>query len=274
LSEVREQVLEREFAWRERKEFGEVVSEAGPYFVEGDVAMEEFFEGGGFAVGDAAGNDEVEVAEVGGDVVGEAVGGDPPADVDTDGGEFFFGNIARRLDPDAGFAGDAVGGDAEVSGGADHGLFESADIPVNVAADGIEIEDGVANDLAGAVIGDVATAVGFAELDIFLAEDIFGGEKILLAGVAAEGENVGMLAEEEDVVDGAGFAGGDHALLEGVGVGPGEEANVANEKGCHEIGRITAIRNLSEDFSAKVTLRNEDESNCSVNKCCRVPLAS
>jgi len=140
------------------------------------------------------------------------------ADVDADGGEFFFGDIARRLDPDAGFAGDAVGADAEIGGGADHGFFEGADIPVNVAADGTEIQDGVADDLAWAMISDVAAAVGFAEFDIFLAEDIFGSEKIFLAGAAAEGQNVGMFAEEDDVVDGAGFAGGDDALLEGVGV--------------------------------------------------------
>jgi len=38
-----------------------------------------------------------------------------------------------------------------------------------------------------------------------------------------------MFAEQDDVVDGAGFAGGDDALLEGVGVGPGEEADVAND---------------------------------------------
>src|ERR1700720_4489593 len=111
-----------------------MVNEARLYFVEQNVAVEEFFEGGGFAVGDAAGNDEVEVAEVGGDVVGKAVGGDPATDVDADGGEFFFGDIARRLDPDAGFAGDAIGGDAEIGGGADHGFFERPDVPVNVAA--------------------------------------------------------------------------------------------------------------------------------------------
>jgi hypothetical protein len=89
---------------------------------------------------------------------------------------------------------------------------------VDVATDGIEVEDWVANDLAGAVIGDVAAAVGFSEFDIFLAKDTFGSEKISLAGVAAERENVGMLADEENVVDGAGFARGDDALLEGVGV--------------------------------------------------------
>src|SRR5882762_1539469 len=131
-----------------------MVNEARLCFVERDVAVEKFFEGGGFAVGDAAGNDEVEIAEVGGDVEGETVGGDPAADVDADGGEFFFGDIARRLDPNAGFAGDAVGADAEIGGGADHGFFEGADIPVNVAADGIEIQDGVTDDLAWAVISE------------------------------------------------------------------------------------------------------------------------
>jgi hypothetical protein len=80
------------------------------------------------------------------------------------------------------------------------------------------------------VVGDIAAAVGFAELDIFLTEDILGGYKIFLAGVAAEGEDVRMFAEEEDVVDGAGFAGGDDAPLEGVGVGPGEEAEIGDEK--------------------------------------------
>jgi hypothetical protein len=210
-----------------------MVNEARLSFAERNASVEEFFEGGGFAVGDATGNDEVEVAEVGGDVVGKAVGGDPATDVDADGGEFFFGDVARRLDPDAGFAGDAVGGDTEISGGADHGLFEGADVPVDVATDGIEIEDRIADDLAGAVIRYVAAAVGFAEFDIFLAEDVFGGEEIFLAGVAAEGEDVGMLAEEEDVVDGAGFARGDDALLEGVGIGPGEEAEVGDEEGIH-----------------------------------------
>jgi len=69
--------LGRNRAGGERKEFGEMVGQTRLCFVERDVAVEEFFEGGGFAVGDAAGNDEVEIAEVGGDVEGETVGGDP-----------------------------------------------------------------------------------------------------------------------------------------------------------------------------------------------------
>src|SRR5690242_14171339 len=120
-----------------------MVAEVRFDFVERDVAVEKFFEGGGFAVGDAAWNDEVEVAEVGGDIEGEAVGGDPSADVDADGRKLFFRNISGGLNPDAGLAWDAIGGDAEIGGGADHGLFQGADVPVNVAADQIEIEDGV-----------------------------------------------------------------------------------------------------------------------------------
>src|SRR5215469_18043282 len=104
--------------------------------------------------------------------------GDPAADVDTNGRELFLGDAARRLDPDAGFAGDAIGGDAEVGRGADHGFFQSADVPVNIAADAVEIENGIADDLAGAVIGDVAAAIRFAEFDAFLAEDVFRGKEI------------------------------------------------------------------------------------------------
>jgi hypothetical protein len=42
------------------------------------------------------------------------------------------------------------------------------DVPADVAAMFGEIEDGVADDLAGTVVGDVAAAVGFVEGDIYL----------------------------------------------------------------------------------------------------------
>src|SRR5579883_1844779 len=207
------------------------MSEGRADFVEGYIVMEEFFEGGGFAVGDATGNDEVEKAKIGGDVVGEAVGSDPAADVDTDGGEFLVGNVARRLDPDAGFAGNAIGGDAEIGGGANHGFFEGANVPVDIAAVAIEIEDGIADDLAWAVIGDIAAAIGFAEFDAFLTKDVLGSEKMFLVGAAAEGDDMRVFTEEENVVDEAGFAGGDEALLESVSGIPAGDSEVANEEG-------------------------------------------
>ena len=73
------------------EDFGQVVGEARLHFLGGNIAAEESFKGGSFAVGDAARNDEIEIAQVGRDVVGKAVGSHPAADVDADGGKFFLG---------------------------------------------------------------------------------------------------------------------------------------------------------------------------------------
>jgi len=145
----------------------------GFYFVQGDGALEEFFERGGFAVSNAARDDQIEVAQIGGDVVGEAVGSDPAADVDADGSEFFF--RGSGLDPDARFTRDAIRGNTEVGGGTDHRFFEGADIPANIAFDFVEIEDGITDDLAWTVICDVTAATGDVEFDFLLTKDVFGG---------------------------------------------------------------------------------------------------
>ena len=54
---------------------------------------------------------------------------------------------------------------AERRGGANHDFLELAHVPAHVAADLAELQDGIADDLAGAVIGDVAAAIGMMELD-------------------------------------------------------------------------------------------------------------
>ena len=89
-----------------------------------------------------------------------------------------------------------------------------------------KIQDGIADDLARAVVGDVSAAIGGVEFDVFLAKDMFGSEEISAVSVAAERDNVGMFAKEKDVVDSVGFSRGDKALLQGVGIrcrrsGPG-----------------------------------------------------
>ena len=50
-----------------------------------------------------------------------------------------------------------------------------SNVPANVAAMFGEIENRVADDLAGAVIGDVAAAVGGMEFDIHLPKDAICG---------------------------------------------------------------------------------------------------
>jgi hypothetical protein len=74
------------------------------------------------------------------------------------------------------------------------------------------------------VVGNVSAAIGGVKFDIFLAEDVFGSEKIRAIGVAPESDDVRMLAKQKDVVDGASFTGGNKTLLEGVRLSVGDEA--------------------------------------------------
>jgi hypothetical protein len=104
---------------------------------------------------------------------------------------------------------------------------------VNVSANTVQIEDRVANDLTGTVVGDIAAAVGLAELDSLLAQNMFRDKQILPAGVAAQGEYMRMLAENEDIVDHTRFARNDETLLEGVGGVPREKSEVSDEQRSH-----------------------------------------
>ena len=198
------------------------------------------FERGVGAVGDAAGDDPVEVAEVCGDVEGEAVRGDAAGDVDADGREFFLGDAAARDGPDAGATFDALRGDAEVVGGADEDVFKEADVvdraEMGAALAGevaAEVEDGIADELAGAVVGDVAAAVDLVDFDAFGRQEFVGGEDVAALGVAAEGEDGWMLEEDEGVGDGVGFACGDEFGLEAEAFGVGGAGEVEQVDKAH-----------------------------------------
>src|SRR6266566_2761928 len=129
-----------------------------------DAPVQQLFERGRLAVRNAAGDDEVEIAQVGGNIVGEPVRSDPPADVHANRGEF-FGSAARGSRPNAGFTRFAPGFDAELGGSADHRFFEHAHVPDHVPANLGKVQDRVADDLSRAVIGDVAAAIRSMELD-------------------------------------------------------------------------------------------------------------
>ena len=121
---------------------------------------------------------------------------------------------------------DARGCDFEIGCRANHGFFELLHVPADVATVFGEIEDGVADDLSGAVVGDVAAAVGFVEGDVHLGQQAVAGAEMFFFSVAAQGDDVGVLAEEQDVGDGASFAGFDELILERAGWGVGQEACV------------------------------------------------
>src|SRR4051794_31867335 len=90
--------------------------------------------------------------EVGRHVQRETMAGDPPRDADTDRRQLFV------PDPHPGQAFDSAGLDPVVCGGADENRFQIAYVAVNVAAERIQVDDRITNDLAGAVVGDVAAA--------------------------------------------------------------------------------------------------------------------
>ena len=184
----------------------------GDDFLDGgevEVVAELGVEGGDGALGggDAAGDDAGEVGEVGVYVEGEAVVSDPAADGDTEGGDF------ARADPNAGEAGAAGGDEAEGTDGVDEDLFEEAEVGVEVFAGG-EGDDRIADELAGAVVGDIAATVGFRDLDALGGET--GGvpdEVSFRAGAKADGEDGVMLGEDEGIADFAGEVLRDESLL-------------------------------------------------------------
>src|SRR5262245_22032377 len=111
------------------------------------------------ALGNTARHDQIEVVEIGRDVQREPVARNPSGDADAD---------RRKLvaaDPDAGESFDAPGVDAVVARWTNQYLFEVADVAVDVAAIRPEIHDGIADDLPGSVVGDVAAASGLVHLD-------------------------------------------------------------------------------------------------------------
>src|SRR5262245_7252820 len=87
--------------------------------------------------------------------------GDPAADADTDGRQFLLASFWS--DPHARQAGHATRLDAKARGGAHQRFFEIADISMDIAAIGPQVEDGIADELAWTVIRDVATAAGLVD---------------------------------------------------------------------------------------------------------------
>ena len=130
--------------------------------------------------------------------------------------------LSTHVDPDAG-GGVGVGvaerGDLELGESGDDDFFEEAHVGVEVEVVGVEVEDGVGDELAGAVEGDVAAAVGFDEFDAAGSEECGRGEEVLGGvGAAADGDDGGMLDEDDD----AGMVGvGEDLLVDGELLVPG-----------------------------------------------------
>ena len=124
-------------------------------------AAGELLERGHALVGDAAGNDQVEVIQV---------------VLTFSAKPWLVTHRAMRTPIAASFSspthapvspGNRAACDAERRRRPDQHLLEVANVAVDVAAIGLQVEDRIADELAGAVIRDVAAAAGLEDLDPF-----------------------------------------------------------------------------------------------------------
>lgn len=126
----------------------------------------------------------------------------------TDGGDLAV------LDPDAGRAGQTAGRQTELSQGVDEDLLEAAHIGDDVPPPVPQIENRVAHHLPRTVIGDVAAAVGFEKLDTGALEHLRARQQVLAPPVAAHGDHVRVLEQEQLVGDRAKLAASDQLGLQ------------------------------------------------------------
>jgi len=129
------------------------------------------------AVRDAAGDNELEIAKVRRDVQREAMRSDELRDVNADGSDLLFEDGAAGIGPDAGALADALRGHGKIFACKDERFFNEANeidrTEVWAALAGkisAEIEDGITDELAGAVVRDVTTALGLVNFDALARE--------------------------------------------------------------------------------------------------------
>jgi len=142
-----------------------------------------------------------------GEVEREAVVGDPAFYGDAD-----CGDLALAY-PDAGESGAAAGGEPERAHGVDEHLLKEAEVGVEVALR-VERHDGVADDLAGAVVSDVAAAAGLREGDAACRALCLAPKQVLLCARApSECEDGVVLGKNERVAYFARDSLGDECFL-------------------------------------------------------------
>ena len=219
------------------------------------------------AVGDAARHDQREVVRSVVTLQREAVAGDPARDADADGRQLLV------ADPDAGQSRDASARRCRNRRRPDQHLFEVAHVPVHVAAIGLEIDDRVADDLAGPVIGDVAAAPGLEHLDAARGQVVVGRENVRPAAVAAhaEREDGRMLDQQQQIADRAGAPLLDERALQRERVGVRHQAEAPDLEGSHRIrsiGRPADAARLGSSDARRSRCSASGLSGSQFSSCC------
>ena len=174
--------------------------------------------------------------------------GDAAGDVDAEGGD--FGVLAR---PHASQPGDALRWDFEIGAGADEDFFEAANVfddaerfaGCTVGGKSAQIEDGIGDELAGAVESNVAAAVALEDFNPALGKEFGRREDIFRFGIAAEGNDGRVLEKKNNVADAGFFAERDELFLQAErrGVIDGAELEDRDQKPGHGSSPISTDLN-------------------------------
>jgi hypothetical protein len=98
--------------------------------------------------------------------------------------------------------------DAELREQGDDGLFEAAEVEMQVAPMSFEGHDGVGHELAGSMPGDIAAALHLDHGDVASVEHVGGG-----APRASDRQGVAVLQQQDGIGDPPGDASGEQAEL-------------------------------------------------------------
>src|ERR1700737_54138 len=117
--------------------------------------------------------------------------------------------VVRSTRPNPGEACDTNGRDGKIRASADQDFFQPADefdcaqgFALAVGrGKSAQVEDGIADDLAGAVEGYVAAAVAFEKLHSALGEEFTQSDYVSGFRVAAQGDDRRVFEQEQDVAD-------------------------------------------------------------------------
>src|SRR5262245_24681198 len=125
-----------------------------------DRTAQQFLQGSYSVTANAAWNDQLKVIQIGGDVEREPVHRHPPRDANAYRRELFVAH------PDANeIAAARLRLHSEIASRADQHFLNVAHVAANVLTARRELDDWIADQLAGAVVSHVAAATGFEELD-------------------------------------------------------------------------------------------------------------
>ena len=140
-----------------------------------------------------------EVAEIRGHVQREPMHRHPPVGAHPDGGDL------PRCGPDSGVAGLGPRLDSEIVQRRDQHLLDPPNVTDDVETTGKPGNgtDGISDELAGAVIGDVTASVDGMEFGLQVGEDGSIHLQVRTVPVSPDGVRVGMLQQQEVVVSSA-----------------------------------------------------------------------